>query len=309
MVSLTGKTIPSRMDMVIAMQMPDPVTPFRWNIARREQIGRLCEGVNVAQAYAGFTGHLREAAVRVVAASQDGRLVFVGRSPEYIYDYLSGLFRDLEEDRELTLLQFSAPREQVSSFAGSEPGKLAHLFSYLDTERLAPADIAAADRSVRFVDLVASGRTFAQLLAFLEHHAGQSETDWKAVKRRLGLIGLTWRTKNSPNTRRWWQRPPWTDEHAGLDIRSVSVHTGFWDFCGNNPQKVTPSHYAGRWSSLDDKGPPREEHHLAALALACSLYDRGCEPDERARFAAALARRPEFREAWLRSLVLRLKGR
>jgi hypothetical protein len=63
--------------------------PFRWDLSRREQLGRLVEG-EAGPSYEGFLDDLRRASVRVTALGGDHRFVFAGRSPESLFDYLSG---------------------------------------------------------------------------------------------------------------------------------------------------------------------------------------------------------------------------
>ncbi len=71
-----------------------PPKPFRWDIARREQLGDLASGPEV-ETYRGFYLDLRAAAAKIFARSGNRELVLVGLSPESIFDYLSGLFHDL----------------------------------------------------------------------------------------------------------------------------------------------------------------------------------------------------------------------
>ena len=62
--------------------------PFRWNLARRAELGRLVEGVRAAS-YPEMLDDLAECAARVVATAGATTMVFVGRSPESLFDYLS----------------------------------------------------------------------------------------------------------------------------------------------------------------------------------------------------------------------------
>jgi hypothetical protein len=62
---------------------------LRWNIARREQLGRLVTG-EPAEGLPSILAEVRRWAARVIAMSGDSRLVFVGRSPETLFDYLTG---------------------------------------------------------------------------------------------------------------------------------------------------------------------------------------------------------------------------
>src|SRR3954452_19311282 len=68
-----------------------PVVPFRWDVTRRERLGRLIDGP-AADSYAEFVPDLRACCARVVqaAARMAGRagqadLLLVGRSPESLF--------------------------------------------------------------------------------------------------------------------------------------------------------------------------------------------------------------------------------
>jgi len=82
---------------------PD-LKPFRWNIAKREQIGRLLEAPSPAGDVPGLHDTLRAVSAKILARSDDSDLVFVGRSVESFYDYLSGIFHDVPNAPSLTLL-------------------------------------------------------------------------------------------------------------------------------------------------------------------------------------------------------------
>ena len=55
---------------------------FRWNIARREQLGRLV-GREPVEVHPAVLEELRLCCARVVAMAGDARLVFIGRSPVF----------------------------------------------------------------------------------------------------------------------------------------------------------------------------------------------------------------------------------
>ena len=73
-------------------------TPFRWNIARREQLGSLISGVSPPQRLNDmFLESLRATAARILAHANRSDLAFIGRTPENLYDYLSGCFEGLRD--------------------------------------------------------------------------------------------------------------------------------------------------------------------------------------------------------------------
>jgi hypothetical protein len=65
-----------------------PTGPFRWDLVSPDQLGSLLDGA--AEPNLWFLSALVECAARVLARCADGDLYFVGRSPDSIFDLLSG---------------------------------------------------------------------------------------------------------------------------------------------------------------------------------------------------------------------------
>src|SRR3954454_11432729 len=90
--------------------MADPagplIRPFRWNLAKRSELGRLVEGLR-PENETWLEDALVPVLARVLAYSDDGDLFFVGRSPESLFDYLSGLLFDTSWAGRLHLLHYS----------------------------------------------------------------------------------------------------------------------------------------------------------------------------------------------------------
>jgi hypothetical protein len=283
------------------------IRPFRWNVAKREQLGRLLDGPQT-ETYPDFELDLRTVSAKIIARGGDSRLVFLGRSPENVFDYLSGIFHDAPSPRPFTLLQFSDPPDEVATLARQRGKELAALLGYFSAEGLDPASIAATGAQVRFVDLVSGGNTFTTIFHLLRHWSTTQKADWNAVRRLVGFVGITLHTKNSPNTWRWHQHKDWTGEIERSNIKNISVPRSLWSWIGNHDDKATPSFRIYRWASEDAKLPARDEAHLRGLRLATRLFDHGRDREERKRFAAEVAAQPEMNEAWLRGRVLRLRA-
>ena len=291
--------------------IPEEAVPFRWDLSRREQLGRLPDAPvetldpwHREPPFRELLRDLRDCAARVLARAGDARLVFVGRSLESVYDYLAGALADTPWAERPALLVVSIRGREART---AEPAARAAFRAHLAALGLAPEAIAAAPRPVSFVDLVHGGGTFGALSDALGLHAREAGLDPAAVRRRVRWVGVTSRTHNSPNTWRWFQRKAWTRDYPRSALRGVSIDPVLWGYLGNRQAKTLPSHHAGRWGEEEMLRPHRHPEHLAALKLALRVHERGRAPEERARFAALLARRPEMREPWLRALVLALR--
>ena len=281
--------------------------PFRWNIAKPEQLGRLLDGAEI-ETYRGFYTDLRTVAAKVVARAGDSELVFVGRSGENIFDYLNGLFDGVNGSPVLKLLQFSCPPYDVPVLAKQHPREMKALLDYFCMERSDPASIASTGAQVRFIDLVNTGASFTIIFSLLKYWSRTQSVNWNTVRKRIGFIGITCQGKNSPNTWRWQQRRSWVAELEKSSIKNVSIPMRQWTWIGNHDEKATPSHTLERWVSQDDAHPDREERHLKGLRLAARLFERGQNRQERALFSKELAAQPEMTQGLLRARVLRLKS-
>lgn len=281
--------------------------PFRWNLAGRPRLGALLQGRRERLNPILFE-QLRECCVRVVAAAADGDLVFVGRSPESIFDYLTGVLSGTSWSDRAVLLNLSMRDAAAEELARAHPRALAAIRDQLTTLGLAPAQIARSARPRVFVDLVYGGNTFGHLLGLLEHWAGDTGVDAAAVRRRIRFLGITVRTKNSPNTWRWYQQAGWARRLPRSALRSISISYWLWTYLGEDQKKVARWHPPARWDAEDASLPPRDEDALEALRLAHRIHERGRDRVERSRFAAALAAQPQLREPSVRRLILELRG-
>ena len=286
------------------------VVPFRWDVRRREQLGRLLHVPPAGQEHTSWTWPLpglldpvRECCARVLARAGDARLVFVGRSPESLFDYLTGALADTPWADRCDLLSVSLPRDLHTV----PPHALRALRAQHEAFGLHPAAIATAPRPVAFVDLVWHGRTFGQLSAFLSRWARDKGVDVHAVRRRLRWVGITERTKNSPNTWRWFQQVEWATEYPRTALRGVSVDRWFWTYLGDDQAKTMPSNTVDRWGTDDLAHPEHAPERMYAAQVAFRIHQAARTREERHRLAAELTRRQEMREPWLRSLVVALR--
>jgi hypothetical protein len=287
------------------MRAREPAAPFRWDLARREQLGTLVARTPSPQPL-WFGAELATCAARVVARSADGDLVFVGRSAESVFDYLSGVLSQTSWRTRLRLLAFSmrfANPLELSTAA------VAQLRANLQSLDIAPARFARRGRPVVLVDLVSTGATFGNLVALLRRWAEEDAVPWERVRRNLRLIGITRRTHTSPNTWRWHQHADWVELLPRRAIINVSVTRDLWTYFGDMQTKLTSSFGYWRWARPERLGPRHDPKTLSALAEAVAIFDRGSAQTSRLAFARLLALQPTFAERWLSRLALELKKR
>ena len=282
--------------------------PFRWDLARREQLGRLVDGP-CAPSYPEILEDIRACSARVLSLSRDSDLLFLGRSPESIFDYLSGALRDTSWASRLDLVNLSLRGQDLKEIRREYPDRLRLFYEHLTALALDPTSLLARARPVAFVDLVNSGATYAHLTEVLMAWARETGDSTKAMVKRIRFVGITWRTKTSPNTERWHQDAAWLADFPGDAVKNVSIPGVLWDYLGNRQQKVALSNPPWRWGDWETKQPPHYEKNIEALRLAVRMYDAGADQKERMQLAREISATAEFRQAWLRVLTSELKGR
>jgi hypothetical protein len=286
----------------------DEYKPFRWDLSKREQLPRLIAiSDEWTEDWLAFEAELRLCAAKVTAAAGDTDWVFVGRSPEHLFDYLSGVFEGIPQAPSLTLLLFSL-RGNIETVARERPRAVKALGSYFATERLDPNSIAGYGKAVTFIDVVDTGATFRNLARCLQLWSRQQRCDWNAVQRRIRFVGLTARGKNSPNAWRWHQHQDWLRELPDAEVKNVSMPLQMIQLMADVLDKVTPSHSVDRWAEIRGGKRKWTRERDLALKAACRLYDLGRTRTERLALAARIARlTAAMRDPWLRATVLRLR--
>jgi hypothetical protein len=280
--------------------------PFRWDITKREQLGRLVHGPQ-AEPYPGFFEDFQACCSRVVAFCDNADLVFVGRSPESIFDHLSGLLADTSWASRCSLLNISM-RFSPAVIRRYYPGAIYAVRQQFDSLGLSPLQIIARDRPVALVDLIDTGSTLGNITGLLLDWGRELRCDETALKEKLRFIGITARMKTSPKTWRWQQHVEWAKDFRTRRIKSVSVPWILWAFLIEIKPKVAQMNPPWRWGDEALAEPPRDEESLQALRLALQLYGTGCERDTRLDFATRLSAEPAMKHTWFRSLIIELRG-
>jgi hypothetical protein len=276
--------------------------PFRWNIQRRNELGGLLDGPE-AETYPGFLDDLLLCCAKVIGYSDDSDLYFVGRSPESLFDHLSGLLLDSTWAERLRLVQFSMRWWTEDEIREKHPGAIEAMRDYLSDLELSPKALLKRERPAAFVDLIAYGETLGNLVKLLHRWSKESGVEWEAVQRKLRLVGITRKEKPSPKAWRWWQHAEWLPILERSNIKNLAVGNMFWSYLGNIQPKVTISHAPDRWAREDLLGPNWHEDHLKALRLAVQVFDLGCARERRLAFARAMSEERAMMYPWFRELA------
>jgi len=305
------------------------IAPFRWNIRKRHQLGTLLEhhtlhvapsvaadvarlgrlsGTIHGEPYTWLVDELTRCSAKLVALAGNADLCFVGRSPESVFDYLSGLLLTTSWHDRLSLLHFSFRFGNMNELQGDMPHALSAFQQYLTALQLDPVALMRRPRPVALVDIVATGSTFGNLITLLHAWCHASGSDWHALQHKLRIVGLTQRTKTSPKTWRWHQHAPWVALLAPGTIKNVSIPAALFHYLGEAQTKVSRSYAPPRWGNPDVALPQYDPQTLQALALAVALFDHGQHPAQRAAWTQVLRQQPAMQQVWCRDLVRELRG-
>jgi hypothetical protein len=279
----------------------DVIRPFRWDVTRRSQLGSLAE-IELPETYPQFEEDLLTCSARILAFAGDSDLVFVGRSPQPLFDLLSGLLVETSRSDRLRLLNVGLRRVEAPS-----EEQLRAIYPYFAEVGLEPHALARGGRGIALVDVVDTGETLGTLLTFIKTWSDSVLADWRAVAGKIRIVGLTWREKTSPNTWRWQQHAEWVKRLRPSEIKNVSVPPRLGTYLAAEAPKTNYSFTPSWWGDEEVTRPVRDQEARQALALAVRLFDLGRMTETRGRFARALASEPAMKEGWFRSLILELK--
>src|SRR5262245_58228204 len=246
---------------------------------------------------------IRRCCARVLALSGNAVLIFVGRSPESIYDYLSGVLEGTSWESRCRLLNYSNRYHPLKQLRSSLPDAVRAMRAQLRWFSLDPHQFQTRP-AVAFVDLIYGGSTLGHLTEFLLSWAREEGFDLSAIKRKLRFVGITIQTKTSPKTWRWQQQVPWAQQFPSRLIKNVSIPSPLWCYLGNEQPKVFQSNPPTKWTDTSLQLRSRFGVRTSAHQVALYMYQQGRDRRQRKEFVKILAAEPAMRHRWLRTLML-----
>lgn len=239
-------------------------------------------------------------AAKVVARCADGELFFVGRSADSVYDFLSGVFHETSWADRIHLLPLSLYGSAAGEITGADRRQFR---TNLRALGLSPETLARRRHPAVLVDFVDSGTTFENIFGELRDWIADERAQWDVIRKKLRFIGITIKTKNSPNTWRWQQQADWTAALPASAIRNVSMPYRMWSYFADEQPKLTRSFRREHWADEDVTRPQHDEGTRFALAIAKLLHIGGLQPEERRLLVGEMRGEPAMAEPWLRTLV------
>ena len=273
--------------------------PFRWNINKRSELGSLIDEKQI-EVEEQFINELLKSAARVIAFSDNSKLYFVGRSPENYFDLLKGMYYNTQIEGRLNLFQFSGRYLDKYEIEKVNSQRIKSLRMHMTEIGLSPRGILKNRLNTALIDLVYTGSTFKNLVTLLKHWSLEEKQDWKSIKSKIRIVGITERTKNSPNTWRWHQQADAKAILDGIKVKNVSVTWKFWTELGNNQKKVTPSNSPDKWESGVLVAPTVNEEHLKGLNFAFRLSKLGMDKQIKSSFLSMLKTQNEMKLKWFK---------
>jgi hypothetical protein len=170
-----------------------------------------------------------------------------------------------------------------------------------------PYGLARRARPITFIDVVSGGSTYAELFDLLRTWIDEERQPWPVIRRKLRFVGVTSRTKTSPNAYRWQQQAAWTRQLPARAVTNVSLPWPVWSYFGDHQAKLTRTYRPEQWVA-EAPGPARDDQTRQALAEAAALVTYGRSLLGRQGLARAMAGEPALVHPWLRSLVAQLRS-
>ena len=319
--------------MIAHLAMSEPLSPlpFRWNVAKRDELGSLLRGergelgkwiswhlgrsagariveLGNARAVEWFFAELLRATARILALSDDGGLFFVGRSPENFYDFLSGVFHRKHASPRIQLLPFSVGSADNFESTIKSAKKRRQLERSLAVVGLAPRDIVARRNPTVLVDIVSTGQTLGCLVKFLHQWSAEQRLEWRQMRQKLRIVGMTERTKTSPKTWRWQQHAGWTELLARNAIKNVSIPYSLFHYIGAGQPKLQLSFSPTSWDDPSLRQPRRGDDIKMAVRLARALHVAGKREQNRLTLVRLMSDQPAVRSAWFRRLMREIRA-
>jgi hypothetical protein len=259
-----------------------------------------------------FLDDLVACAGKVLARSGNGDLVFVGRSLDSMFDLLSGALADRAGQRQLRRLPLSFQRPGTGSWrrwrrrplTGAERAQARRIPTAVD---VIPHGLARRTRPVTFVDVVHRGSTFTDLFDLLRTWIDEQRQPWPIIRRKVRFVGVTSRTKTSPNAYRWQQHATWTRQLPARAVLNVSLHPWVWSYFGDHQVKLTRSFRPEQWLA-DADGPDHDERTRQALAEAAASSPTAAADPAAMQLARVIGGEPALAQPWLRTLVTALSN-
>ncbi|MDW3650790.1 MAG: hypothetical protein R8P61_27185 [Bacteroidia bacterium] len=284
------------------------VIPFRWNVDKLNELGSLLDYSSI-KLDDEFLGELISSAARILAFSGNAYCYFVGRSPENYFDLLTAAFYEQKNLRDrINLFQFSRGYSTFEELLAQNKTEVESLFSYMKEIGLSPQQILGRKEKTAFIDLVYSGSTFEALLSLYKYWTEREKENWPEVRKKMRIVGITERTKNSPNTWRWQQQADWIDLIGESRVKNVSITYGLWTYLGNHQSKTTLSHHPDKWGKEAAEKPERSTYNREGLQIARKIFLLGRSKKGREELRRQLIKQNEMKFDWFKAYQQALKS-
>jgi len=123
----------------------------------------------------------------------------------------------------------------------------------------------------------------------------------------MRIVGITERTKNSPNTWRWQQQADWIELIGESRVKNVSITYGLWTYLGNHQSKTTLSHRPDKWGTTDSEKPQRSTYNREGLQIARQLFLLGRSLEIREELRKHMVKQNEMKFDWFKAYQKGLK--
>eukprot|EP01102_Stenamoeba_stenopodia_P013625 TRINITY_DN4446_c0_g2_i1.p1 TRINITY_DN4446_c0_g2~~TRINITY_DN4446_c0_g2_i1.p1 ORF type:complete len:483 (-),score=110.02 TRINITY_DN4446_c0_g2_i1:50-1498(-) len=297
------------------------VHPFRWDLNNVTGLGRkafiyrnklslnkhLANDLRRMKCYDfwKFFEEFQRCVANTLALSHGSDLLFLGRSPEMIYDFLCGCFKDDESlVSKLKLMHFSMRSVDEYEWKHDIIGpssRMSHMMTYMTSLGLDPQSLLKRKTPIAIVDFVYGGETLDNLLWLIRAWTIQLKCDWNAVRQKIMVIAIRSVARLDVTLR----GQEWMETYGGpKHWFTVWTSDIFWVAVADRLIHMEHSYPMYQWGKNVRKRVVR-----AGLHTELFFYETAQTKGGRQEFVSELVKvNAGMRQAWFRSLVIWLKG-
>lgn len=248
---------------------------------------------------------------------RDGELFFFGRSPENIYDFLSGVFKDFSwKDRlHLVLLSTRYTKYEETLYDVITDEQKTSVKKYLTSVGLHPKDIIQRKRRTCLVDFIHSGYSINNFVTIMERWCQEEKLSVKDMLFKFEFIMIE-KEEHVVELAEKGVEPYFmmTDivNKCGYQSNSyhlITISDKLWESFSENPEKVTESYPAYKWGDDDQINFINSHHDIVGIFKARLAYDYGCHKNGKKILRKHMLDCPSMKYKWFQQILSCLNGK
>lgn len=233
------------------------------------------------------------------------KIVFVGRSPELLYEYIRACYGNTDYESRFAVFLFSCRISGFKDYVDWKhyaPLSRMKLRPYMRALGIAPNDIIRRKRPTAFVDYVHLGTTMNCLFYLLAEWCIEENLDFRGMISKLRIISIE-RTEAREQSWDTYGADPlceneWIRNLGTRRVRRIWIPHNTWCSFAETTAKSCSSYTSEKWGT-EGMVEMTEDRYFGLLF--CRIhYNYGASREGRAALRRAIGTQAEIRWTWLR---------